>query len=206
MSSEIVPMAYGDALIIASDAPPSILPMSVGEMHLFSYLGCVLALFKGKAIGEWGYQYAVTSEGFPFSEELDAARESLFARGLIEMTDEQLMQPTQPQISDELELIQSLAHWISERRPWLRSATECALAFPVGAIRHAINQTPGVAVPLRLGQRRKLLDPDDVGLLYNEYEVVSKVLGPDVRDTLSPAVLWLSARVLRSGGGADLGL
>ena len=55
MSSEIVPMAYGDALIIASDAPPSILPMSVGEMHLFSYLGCVLALFKGKAIGEWGY-------------------------------------------------------------------------------------------------------------------------------------------------------
>ena len=122
------------------------------------------------------------------------------------MTDEQLMQPTQPQISDELELIQSLAHWISERRPWLRSATECALAFPVGAIRHAINQTPGVAVPLRLGQRRKLLDPDDVGLLYNEYEVVSKVLGPDVRDTLSPAVLWLSARVLRSGGGADLGL
>jgi len=198
MSPEIVPNAYGDALIIANDAPKSVVPMSVGEMHLFSYLGCVLGLFKGKAIGEWGYQYAVTSDGFPFSAEFEQARKGLLASGLIEVTSDGLIRPLQPQLAMELDLIQSLGHWLSERRPWLRAATECALALPVGAIRHAINQTPGVEAPLRLRQRSKLLDAEDVQLLYDEYKVVSSVLGPDVKDTLSPAVLWLSARVLRN--------
>lgn len=195
--NQIVPNAYSDVLTIAQDAPRSTLPMSIIEMHLFSYLGCVLALFQGEPIASWGYQYAVTTEGFPFSAEFEDARESAILNGLIEISDQGLLAPTQPQLRDELDIILSLSHSARQRRVWLRTATECALALPVGSIRYAINQTPGLAMPIKLGQSSKLLDRDDVTLLYEEYKVVSSILGADVEDKLSPAVLWLSARLLR---------
>ncbi len=196
--TDIAPAAYFDCLVIANDAPKSVLPMSVVEMHLFSYLGCVLGLFKGKAIGEWGYDYAVTSDGFPFSAPFEEARKSLVRGGMLDSQDNGLFRPHQPDLAAELDTILSLGSWASERRPWLRTATECALALPMGSIRFAINQTPGVVMPVRLGQRRQLLDEDDVSLLYDEYKIVSAVLGSDAEDTLSPAVIWLSARILRN--------
>lgn len=196
--SDIVPSAYFDCLVIANDAPKSILPISVIEMHLFSYLGCVLALFKGKPIGEWGYDYAITSDGFPFSAPFEEARKSILQSGMLESGDDGLLRPCQPSLGAELQTVLSLGSWAAERRPWLRTATECALALPMGSIRFAISQTPGVIMPIRLGQRRQLLAEDDVSLLYDEYKIVSSVLGSDAEDTLSPAVIWLSARILRS--------
>jgi hypothetical protein len=195
--TEIVPSAYCDALVIANDSPQSIVPISIVEMHLFSYLGCVLALFQGLPVAAWGYQYAVTSEGFPFSAEFEEARRSIALAGLVDFDEQGLLQPRRPELSDELETVLSVGYWASQRRPWLRTATECALALPMGSIRYAINQTPGLEMPIKLGQARKLLDVDDVSLLYDEYKIVSSVLGADAEDTLSPAVLWLSARILR---------
>jgi hypothetical protein len=51
--------------------------------------------------------------------------------------------------------------------------------------------------PIKLGRSSKLLDRDDVTLLYDEYKFVRAVLGADAEDKLAPAVLWLSARILR---------
>jgi hypothetical protein len=195
--NEIAPEAYCDALFVAGDAPKSLLPMSIVEMHLFSYLGCILALFRGKAIGDWGYSYAVTTEGFPFSAEFEDGRTTLVLSGLLDSDDNGLLHPRRAELMAELETVVSLGPW-ADRRPLLRAAMECALALPLGSIRYAIGQTPGIASAVRLRQRRRLLDPDDVSLLYDEYKVVSLVLGPDVQDVLSPAVIWLSARILRN--------
>lgn len=194
--SDIVPEAYLDALVIMNDAPPSVVPVSVNEMHLYSYLGCIFALFKGMPIAEWGYPYAITSEGFPFSAELDQARETLCSSGLIEFDDQGLMRPRPNELSGELDIMLSVGPW-SSRRPWLRAATECALALPIGSIRHAVSRSPGVASSFLLGQRARLLEPTDASLLYEEYSIVNSVLGADAGDVLSPAVIWLSARILR---------
>lgn len=194
--TDLVPEAYLDALVIMNDAPASVLPMSVNEMHLYSYLGCVLALFKGKPVADWGYPYAITSEGFPWSAELDQAREAQCASGLIEVDDRGMMRARPWELAAELDTVLSLGSW-SERRPWLRAAVECALALPMGSIRHAVSRSPGVATPFLLGQRGRLLEPADTKLLYEEYAVVSQVLGAGAQDILSPAVIWLSARILR---------
>lgn len=191
----LVPEAYVDALFIMNDAPASALPIAINEMHLFSYLGCVLALFKGKPVAEWGYTYAITSEGFPWSAEFELARDTLYLSGLIEVDERGLMSPRPSELAVELETVLTLGS-TTERRPWLRAAVECTLALPTGAIRHAVNRSPGLATPFLLGQRSRLLEPADTALLYEEYDVVSKVLGPDAEDLLSPAVIWLSARVL----------
>jgi hypothetical protein len=197
--NEITPEAYFDALVLMHDAPASVLPMSVNEMHLYSYLGCIFALFKGKPVAEWGYPYSITSEGFPFSAEFDHARDNLCSNGLIAIDDLGLLTPQHPDLSTELTTILTTGPW-APRRPWLRAATECALALPMGAIRHAVSRSPGVETSFFLGQRSRLLQPTDATLLYEEYEVVSSVLGADAHDVLSPAVIWLSARILRTEG------
>lgn len=194
--TDLIPEAYVDALVIMNDAPSSVLPMSVNEMHLYSYLGCILALFKGKPVADWGYSYAITSEGFPWSAEFNLARETLCATGLIQVDDRGQMMPRPSELAAELDIIASVGS-AAERRPWLRAAVECALALPIGSIRYAISHSPGVATPFLLGQRGRLLEPAATTLLYEEYAVVSQVLGAEARDVLSPAVIWLSARILR---------
>ncbi|MER8536971.1 hypothetical protein NKH61_29220 [Mesorhizobium sp. M1005] len=199
--NDVIPEAYVDGLVILNDAPASVLPMSVNEMHLYSYLGCIFALFKGKPIADWGYPYSITSEGFPWSAEFDHARETLCGASLIEVDDRGLMTPRPSELTAELDTILSLGPW-SERRPWLRAAVECALALPIGSIRHAVSRSPGVASSFFLGQRGRLLEPADATLLYEEYEIVASVLGAEAQDVLSPAVIWLSARILRKEDAA----
>lgn len=196
-AADIVPEAYFDAVAMAADAPVSVMPMTVIEAHLYAYLGCILGLFKGQAVGDWGYPFAVTSEGFPFSVQFEAARSMVVARGLIDEDGTGLMSARQDDLAAEIDSLLTLGSW-DDRRQWLRAATQCALALPVGSIRHAIGQTPGLAASVRLGQRRLLLQADDIELLYEEYGIVSSVLGADVKDLLSPAVIWLSARILRT--------
>ncbi len=200
---EIIPQAYFDVLAIANDTPQSSQPLSVVEMHLFSYLACVLALFRGASIAQWGYTYAVTSDGFPFSGDFENARKSVVTAGLLVSDEEELLRPVQPELNDELKLVESFGAWTEERRSFLRTATDCTLVLPTGSIRFAVNRTAGIETPVKLGQKRLLLSRDEVDLLYDEYKVVGDALGPDADDQLSPAVLWLSAKVLRNEG-ADL--
>lgn len=196
-SIDIIPEAYFDAVAIMADAPASVMPMTVIEVHLYAYLGCILGLFKGQAVGDWGYPFAVTSEGFPFSVQLENARSVIVTRGLVDEDGEGMMAARRDELAAEIDSLLTLGSW-GDRRLWLRVATQCALALPVGSIRHAISQTPGLAASVRLGQRRQLLQADDIDLLYEEYKIVSSVLGADVKDLLSPAVIWLSARILRT--------
>lgn len=196
-ANDIVPEAYFDAVVIAADAPASIMPMTVIEAHLYAYLGCILGLFKGQAVGDWGYPFAVTSEGFPFSVQFETARSIVVAHGLVDEDGTGLMSARHDELAAEIDSLLTYGSW-ADRRQWLRTATQCALALPVGSIRHAIGQTPGLAASVRLGQRRLLLQADDIELLYEEYGIVSSVLGADVKDLLSPAVIWLSARILRT--------
>lgn len=179
-----------------ADAPASITPMTVIEAHLFAYLGCILGLFRGQAIRDWGYAFAVTSEGFPFSVQFEAARSIAVAQGLVDEDKSGMMVGRRSRLSDEMDVLLTFGPW-SDRRLWLRAATECALALPLGSVRHAISQTPGMGASVRLGQRRLLLQQDDIELIYDEYQVVRSVLGEDAHDLLSPAVIWLSARILR---------
>lgn len=196
---QVKPNAYFDALVIVNDAPSSLLPMSVLEMHLFSYLGCVLALFQGKPLGNWGYGYAITSEGYPFSAELDEARHIAVSRSLLQISPQGLLSIPSTDLDKEVESLLNLKLEWQERRQWMNVATQCALALPVGSVRYAIGQSPGLATSLKLGQRKFLLEQNDINSLYSEYKIITDILGPGARDLLSPAVIWLSAKVLNQG-------
>ncbi len=162
---------------------------------IFSHIwGASWLFFRGAHWG--GYRYAITTEGFPFSAELESARNKATSAGLFSVDDNGMLGRTS-RLAEESDALASIGESWRQRREWLRAATACALALPVGSIRYAINQSPGLVSSLRLGQKRALLQGDDVSQLYEEYGVIRSVLGEQARDVLSPAVIWLSAKVIR---------
>ena len=196
---DVTPEAYYDILVIMTDAPTSVLPLSYVEIHLFSYLGCILALSQGKPLEEWGYKYSVTKGGIPYSVEIENCIKYIESAGCIYQNSNGLYDRNHENINNEINIVSDIKSW-GNRREYLKAAVECALALPIGSIRGAISASPGMDLNVRLQQNGELLERDDIEELYSEYEVITSVLGKDFKDLLSPAVMWLSARIIQNGG------
>jgi hypothetical protein len=65
--------AYYDALAVSRQLENQLGDVAVAEVHLFAYLACLLALYKGHSPSVWGYAFAVTDYGYPFSGEIQNA-------------------------------------------------------------------------------------------------------------------------------------
>lgn len=199
---EISPQAYFDCLAISASAPRSVGPLSVLEIHLFAYMACILALIEGQPVNEWGYTFALTSSGHPYSVGVDGAIELLLRQGKLRQDQNEMLELTEDVGRSEIDGLATIQS-LKERQRWIQTATECALALPVGAIKFALGSTPGVDAAIALGQRRELLGEEDIDRLYEERKVIMEVLGESAVDLLAPAVAWLSMHLIseeRAGG------
>ena len=203
VADDLSPEAYGDCLAVIAMAPRSVLPISVIEMHLFTYLACILALFGGQPVAEWGYRFALTKEGFPFSPEFEEARNTVVDRGLLVVHPDATVSGNDAELQDEIKLLMGLTNF-SRRCEWIKTATECTLALPLGSIRYALESLPSISAATRLNQNHPLLQQTEIDQLYEEYAFVSGALEDGTADPLSPAVIWLSARLLENEGGQTI--
>lgn len=69
--------AYADVVLLIGLAPSSLTPISVPELHLYAYLGNLIAFSEGQPASDWGYRFSVTREGVPYSQDLEMARRNL---------------------------------------------------------------------------------------------------------------------------------
>lgn len=196
------PEPYSDVLHILAELRKSLQPISVIETHLFAYISCILGLWKGTPLAEWGYDFAVTSEGFPYSAEFEEARLAAISRGLITTDGDGRMTGDRLLLEEEIEGIFSSDRWVS-RRLLAQDAVGCALSFPMGSIRFAVGQSPGVRVPAQLQQSSALFTHSAIDQIYEEYSVVRRAMERDTATMLAPAVVWLSARILGSSGNSN---
>lgn len=188
------PEAYYDTLIIVTSTPPSVAPLSSQEVHLFGYLACTLALLKGRPVADWGYKFALTSEGRPYSYEIDRALWAMVTSGAVVRDDGNgLLEVRQAVAQRQLDLYGGLA-MLGERQEWSRVAIECALALPVGTIRRAMLSQPGVAQAVELLRRRELMRDDDVTRIHADSARIRELVGV-TDDLLAPAIAWLALRL-----------
>lgn len=190
-------VAQSDILFLFGSMPLSLLPLTIAEIHLYTYLANLIALNKGFSINDWGYRFAVTKDGFPFSESLRLAFYNLVDRSILIQGNRGVYFPSDQFFKTEYDLVTSLK-MSNQRRDCVETAAHCVLNLPAGTVRSAINESPGVLMAIRNRQVTTLLKETDLSLIYAEFDEVKKIISGNVDDLLQPAVLWLSARVLNN--------
>ena len=182
--------SYFDALDVCRRLQETLGPVARAEVHLFAYLSCLLALYRSQPVSEWGYYFAVTPDGYPYSPDLDAALDILISSGDLQ-TDRDGYLAMSDYGAETLRELNTLGLF-QPRTSFLEGACSSVLALPVGSIRDALSQEVGIRNALALSQSRRL--PTDVGLnlLYAQFRALSEAIGVNVDDLLIPAVVWLT--------------
>lgn len=189
--------AFTDAVFLVGLAPSSLAPVSIAELHLYAYLANLVALNRGVPVSDWGYGFAVTADGFPFAHDLEHATENLVRRSIVRVDDGRLRRGEEL-FEEEIGLLDGLAQ-SARRKAWLDDALACVLHLPRGAVRDAINHSPGVATSLRHRRASALLKEAELEDIYREFALIRDILGPEADDVVQPVVVWLSARVVSKG-------
>lgn len=183
------PYACFDSLSICRRLQHNLGNAAIAEVYLFSYLSCLLSLFKQHPVSSWQYRFSITENGYPYSTDLDNALKILMDSGLLETDEPQYIKLTE-EGSETYKSLSSLEQ-NSQREPFIEGACSTVLAMPVGLIRRSLSSEPEIRGALELSQSRMLLSTAGLDSLYDQFSELSAVIGIDIKELMVPAIVWL---------------
>jgi hypothetical protein len=160
------------------------------EFHLFSYLACLLSLYKGQPVSDWGYRHSNTSHNAPFSYEITEAVAFLIQSGLFKANEAKQFQMTAQAIEKFKEYKEM--GMMSQRELFIAGACNSVLVLPMGLVREALRHEPDLERALKLSSTRFLLEDAGLDILYDHFSALSETIGIKINDLMTPAVIWLS--------------
>jgi hypothetical protein len=182
------PEAAFDTLAIIARLEPTVGRVLPSEVHLFAYLACLLSLYSGRPVADWGYPFTGTAEGSPFGASVNDALTILRGSGDV------IGDTTGLGVSDsgrgEYELLRTLPR-NATREEFVAGACSSVLALPMPVVRTAMQQEPALRRVTTLAAARPLLESVDVDALYEQFHALASVVGTEIRDVMVPAVAWL---------------
>lgn len=185
----MVPEAFFDCLQIASELDEPLGGVSRMDFQRITFLSCLLSIYQAKPVADWGYRFANTGSGTPFSDQLNDAVARLLNIGQLIESNSRLRISESGQ--SMLQMMRGLDS-IAGRAACLDAACTSMLAVPRATMTEGLDQEPTVvASHLRSGATLLLAEPY-VQMLYEHFDVLAKVIPPNPTDLFSPSVLWLS--------------
>lgn len=176
-----------DLLAIVSRLEGVLCGVTDGEVHLLSYLSCLLAVYRGYPASDWGYPFVRSSWGAPYSPDIQERLVEARARGLLEGQETNRV-TTEGRLLHEFLEIRVQHAW---RVPCHEGSTASALAIPSGVIRNALRMEPSLrSTEVHVGARQ-LLEGGSVGLLHEHFQALSEAIGQSVEDLMIPSVVWI---------------
>src|SRR5436190_1319840 len=133
------PLATFDCLYFGSRLQRQLSGFSAAELHLLSYLACLLGLYRSQPQTDWGYDFVGTELGAPFSMAIDLAVRSLERWGYFTSQHDCLQMTATAE--EKLNAL-SGQNLYQERIECLKAAAASILAFSVGTVREALSQQP----------------------------------------------------------------
>ena len=199
MRESVVPEALVDALAVVGflsgeslvTAPDSVRrPVAFGEVHLFTYLGCLLSLYRRQPTASWGYLFVRTDSGLPFASPVSVALDSLARSGLVEHSaDEGLFLTNRGRESLHQFGTFDLMRY---RVDVIRAACDAAITIPPTVIRQAMSAEPGLSLAANRALHTTLGSEGSRETLYNQFKTLHRVLGMEAGNLLIPAMAWLT--------------
>lgn len=186
----MVPEAHFDCLLIVSELDAPLNGVTRLELQRIAFLACLLSIYLARPVSDWGYKFANTGDGVPFSDHLSSAVESMLASGALVVDEVGRLRktPSGSSILARLRMLQSLA----PRIPCVTSAAASLLAVPSAVMSDGIEQEPTTAASQLRDGPTMLLDEPHMHTLYAHFDALAAVHPPGQMDLLSPSVLWLS--------------
>ena len=136
------PAAYFDMLYLGERMGDLVEGFSRPELHLLSYASCLLSLYKGLPVAEWGYEFVSAENGLPFSQDVDIAIDT--ALGLGQVSARGLLLVLSVEGSAEVAELRQL-EGNKVREQYLAGAADCLLVFNPGNVREAFNYDPVIS-------------------------------------------------------------
>jgi hypothetical protein len=195
------PIALYDAIVLADRICQRIGSVVGPEIHLFSYLACLLAVYRGWPPTDWGYRFACTENGAPYSHDIQYATEELLSLGHLSISGEAMLLT-----QDGKDIESFLSSLVTQRKrlPYLDGATASLLGMSVGVVRYAVSQEPTIKQAVALFRNQLLLDDINQQLIYEEFDKITTAIGTDAPDLMVPAVIWLTALAEASRNSEEL--
>ena len=188
-----------DCLTITSQLEGIDLQPTRGEIHLLAYLASLLSLYasRGQGASNWGYSFAATPAGTPFSESLQVEIDDLTSRGAVTCAGT-IIQLTQ----EGRFLQQALANLdlAKQRFTCIDSASATLFALPIGMVRAAFAQDPDARLVSEHHRSRILASENAMVRLYSEFDAVAEVLATAQGSLFAASVLWLTYLAERPAG------
>lgn len=198
------PEAHFDCLLIASELDAPLGGVTRLELQRIAFLSCLLSIYTKQAVSDWGYRFANTGTGLPFSDHLVSATDYLIETGLLSDTEGRL-RPTElgVQMRQYLGGLQSMA----PRVPCVSAAAASLLAVPGSVMAEGLQQEPTTVASKLRDSPTMLLDEPHLLTLHQHFAALAAVIPPGQKDLLSPSVLWLTymahVNEVQEEGGED---
>ena len=182
------PNAIFDSLFIVSQTSFQCAGISISELNFLSYFSCLLSLYKGIAVSDWGYSFLKSEQGVPVSAELSESCSMLVGAG--ELENDGVRYCMTPAGESRLKFLRTLS-CMNVRTECLQAACDCLLMDSIVEILSLISRD-SVIKESSLHPLKYLNSKENASLsvLYQQFEVVRNAIG-DRRNLFVPATSWL---------------
>ena len=153
-----------------------------------SYFSCLLSLYKGNAVSEWGYSYFKSETGVPVSAELSESCALLYETS--ELSKEGVCFNLTDKGLSRLFFFNTLSD-MQWRTEYLQAACDCLLTDSIVDILAAISND-SVITESSVHAAKYLNSDDNVSLsmLYQQFGTIKKAIG-NRSNLFIPATSWL---------------
>ncbi len=182
------PNAIFDVLYIVSRTSAQYSGISLSELNFLSYFSCLLSLYKGNAVSDWGYCFLKSKDGVPVSAELTEACDILIS--VNELRKNGVCYDMTSSGAAKLCVFEKMES-LRSRKECLQAACDCLLMDSIVEIISLISRDPLIKEsclhPLKCLNRE---DNASLQMLHKQFGIVKEAIGLR-RNLFVPATSWL---------------
>ena len=166
---------------------------TLSEIHILSYLSCLLSIYSGDSSKEWGYIFTKTAYGYPFSNEIKQAVDSLIMDKLLD-NDGGHINVTKDGVFFNNKFLNF--NFYSKRIKYLEASINCLSLTPFGVIRSALFSDP-VLTSAKSKSKSILLEDNNysTNLLFEQFKDLKSAINNEYESLVIPALTWMSGNL-----------